>query len=81
LRLETRRDAVAFSKEALAQARRNRGLSQTEAAAVLGVPVRTLRSWEQGEFVPSDANQLLLARKYHVELIDLHERREPVPAA
>jgi DNA-binding transcriptional regulator YiaG len=72
---------VAFSREALVRARHGRGLSQEEAAAILGVPVKTLRSWEQGFRVPTDENQLLLARKYHVELIDLHERREPVPAA
>jgi DNA-binding transcriptional regulator YiaG len=32
--------------------RQTRGLSQSEAAPLLGVPVRTLQSWEQGERAP-----------------------------
>lgn len=32
--------------------RRARGLSQSEAAPLLGVPVRTLQSWEQAERAP-----------------------------
>ena len=32
--------------------RKTRGLSQSEAAPLLGVPVRTLQSWEQGEREP-----------------------------
>jgi DNA-binding transcriptional regulator YiaG len=78
--LRCKEAALAFSKEALVRARRSRGLSQEEAAAILGCSVQAIRHWEQGWRVPSDENQLLLARKYHVELIDLHER-QPVSAA
>ncbi|MBK1792178.1 helix-turn-helix domain-containing protein [Persicirhabdus sediminis] len=36
------------------------GLTQTEFAEVLKVPVKTLRKWEQGETSPSGAAQSLL---------------------
>jgi DNA-binding transcriptional regulator YiaG len=78
LRLEV---ALAFSKEALVRARRNRGLSQSEAAAITGFSIHNIRAWEQGKWVPTDENQLLLARRLHVELIDLHTHPQPMTAA
>jgi DNA-binding transcriptional regulator YiaG len=74
---------VPFSKTALRRARQARGLSQPELAAILGCPLRTLRSWEWGERAPTEEKQLLIARRLHVELVDLHEPvdRQPVTAA
>jgi DNA-binding transcriptional regulator YiaG len=72
---------LAFSPTAMQRARAARGLSQSELAAILGCPVRTIRSWEQGERVPSDENQLLIARRLRIDLIDLYAAAEPVPAA
>ena len=42
-------------------ARMKSGLSQPQFAALLGVPVRTLQSWEQGRKQPSGAARALLA--------------------
>lgn len=41
-----------FSAEALRKARRDVGLSQSEAARVAGVGADTIRRWEQGESSP-----------------------------
>lgn len=32
--------------------RRRRGLSQSQAAPVLGVPIKTLQNWEHGRNIP-----------------------------
>lgn len=42
-----------FSTE-LVRLRKAAGLSQSQAAARLGVPVRTLQKWEQGEREPTE---------------------------
>ena len=45
--------------------RRARGLSQSQAAPLLGVPVRTVQSWEQAERVPQG-----LALKTVLEIVN-----------
>ena len=51
-----------FNPTRLAQARRRRGLSQTDLAKLMGVVPRTVRRWESGEIVPEPATVELLAR-------------------
>ena len=45
--------AVALGQR-LARRRQQRGLSQAELAAALGVSVRRIASWEQGRRLPAD---------------------------
>lgn len=40
------------------------GLSQSEAAARLNIPVKTLQNWEQGVSVPPAAAQALIERTF-----------------
>jgi transcriptional regulator with XRE-family HTH domain len=51
--------------------RATRGLSQPAAAAVLSVPVSTLRSWEQRREMPQHPGLVLLALGFIVEPVVL----------
>lgn len=46
---------------AVAEARRQTGLSQSQFAILMGVSVRTLQGWEQGRKQPSGAARTLIA--------------------
>lgn len=50
-----RRDPVkrTFSGDLLKVARENRGLTQPDLAEQTGIPLSTIRNWEQGRSVPS----------------------------
>jgi len=50
----------------LRAARRRAGLTQAGMAARLGVPVRTLRSWEQGTRRPTAVTWRLLQRELDI---------------
>jgi putative transcriptional regulator len=55
-------------------------LTQTAFARLLGIPVATLRNWEQNRFVMEPAAQTLLKlidREPEAALRALHERRLP----
>lgn len=43
--------------------RRRRGLSQSQAAPVLGVPIKTLQNWEEGRNTPGTLARELIAQK------------------
>ncbi|MBC7489580.1 MAG: helix-turn-helix domain-containing protein [Glaciimonas sp.] len=45
---------------AIAKARIQSGLSQSQFASLMGVSVRTLQEWEQGRRIPSGAARTLL---------------------
>lgn len=49
------------------------GMSQTEFAAALTIPVATLRNWEQGRVPPDPAARALLRKLLHGSQ-DLHSR-------
>lgn len=48
----------------VAEVRAKVGLSQSEFAHLMGVPVRTLQEWEQGRRTPSGPARTLLAIAY-----------------
>ena len=58
---------------AVAEIRKNTGLSQARFAVLLGVSVRTLQDWEQGRRAPSGAARtlLLIARKNPKTLLEV----------
>jgi putative transcriptional regulator len=53
---EAMRDAAAYTR----RVRRNIGLSQVAFARCLGVPVNTVRNWEQGKRAPQGPARALL---------------------
>lgn len=57
---------------AVVSARFASGLSQTQFAELLGISVRTLQKWEQGEREPSGAAKVLIriAQKHPEVLVD-----------
>lgn len=54
--------------------RRARGLSQSQAAPLLGVPVKTLQNWEGGRTKPRG-----LARAHLLQLLAAPIGMEPLP--
>ncbi len=61
--------------------RRRAQLTQTEFAARLGVPVETIRNWEQGKRMPRGPARALLAVVEHSpETVFAALSREPQPA-
>jgi putative transcriptional regulator len=57
---------------AVVAARNNSGLSQAQFAQLLGISVRTLQKWEQGEREPSGAAKSLIriAQRHPEVLVD-----------
>jgi putative transcriptional regulator len=53
---EARRDAAAYAR----RVRRRTGLSQAAFAARIGVPLDTVRNWEQGKRAPAGPARALL---------------------
>lgn len=52
--------------------RRRRGLSQSQAAPVLGVPIKTLQNWEEGRNTPGTLARELIAQKMAAPSSTLH---------
>lgn len=52
--------------------RRRRGLSQSQAAPVLGVPIKTLQNWEAGRNTPGTLARELIAQKMAAPSSTLH---------
>jgi len=56
------------------EARKTTGLSQSQFAVLLGVPVRTLKGWEQGRKQPSGAaSWLVLQANYDLKTLPTAE--------
>lgn len=72
---------MAFNPTAMAMARRGRGLTQDELARLLGRPVRTVESWEQGEKRPNPDNLRRLADALRVTEQDLITNPDPQPVS
>src|SRR5579862_8882984 len=71
----------AAAQPAVRDLRRRAQLTQTEFAARLGVPVETIRNWEQGKRAPRGPARALLAVIAHSpETVFAALRSEPVPA-
>ncbi len=60
----------------IAEARRNKGLSQAELAAVLGVSFQAVSRWERGESMPEIHRLLPLAGALEVSLEELLKETE-----
>lgn len=67
----SRRVMRGFSAEALRQARRDAGFSQTEAARVARVGADTIRRWEQGESSPQVDLLAKVVEALGVEIADV----------
>jgi len=66
--------------ERLQTLRRERGLTQVELARAAGVPVGSLRSWEQGTRTPLLDAALRIAKALDVTLDELAGRQTGHPA-
>lgn len=60
-----------FSGERMARTRRGQGLSQLTLAQRAGLPLSTIRKWEQGRAIPSAPRLALLASVLGVPMDDL----------
>lgn len=67
--------------ENLMKLRKKQGISQQEAADLLGVTRQTISNWECGQGAPSLDKAAELARLYHVKLDDLSNDVEVVTAS
>lgn len=67
--------------ENLMKLRKKQGLSQQEAADLLGVTRQTISNWECGQGAPALDKAAELARLYHVKLDDLSSDVEVVTAS
>ncbi len=76
-----RRAALRSQGAAIADGRRRAGLSQPAAAALLGVPLDTLRKWEHGRRTCPAATRLKLAKLWSIprELVALDPREFACP--
>jgi putative transcriptional regulator len=73
--------ATAASQPAVRDLRRRARLTQLEFAAKLGVPVETIRNWEQGKRAPRGPARALLAVIAHSpETVFAALSSEPAPA-
>jgi putative transcriptional regulator len=73
--------ATAGSQPAVRDLRRRAQLTQLEFAAKLGVPVETIRNWEQGKRAPRGPARALLAVIAHSpETVFAALSSEPTPA-
>jgi transcriptional regulator with XRE-family HTH domain len=73
---------MAFSPATLQMARRGRGITREEMAAVLGCTVSSIQKWEVGVRTPSPLNQVRIAKLLRVAVEDLQSAdREPLTAA
>ena len=61
----------------IAQARKEKGITQRELAEKVYVSVQAVGKWENGASEPSTANLLALAKLYGVDLEALLEGVEP----
>lgn len=53
-----------YIAENLKELRRRKGVSQTEIARDLGVPVTTYNAWETGQNIPRDHMKVAIAEYY-----------------
>ena len=73
--------STATSQPAVRDLRRRARLTQLEFAAKLGVPVETIRNWEQGKRAPRGPARALLAVIAHSpEMVFAALSSEPAPA-
>ena len=57
---------------ALIKLRKSKGLNQTEAGAIVGVPKTTYATWEQGRSMPDAETLYKLAKYYNVSMDEIY---------
>ena len=63
-------------KEILPILRKERGLTQAELAAALGISRQAVSKWEKGQAIPSADNLLALSRVYEMTVEELYQKRD-----